>query len=167
MKHLDQQGYGLIEVLVSMLVFLLGVLGVAGMQGQAIKVTHDSTQRAQAVWMAHEATERMKVNVEGLESGTYQSTATTARSDLTSYCGSPPVVECINFACSTDQMAEFDVHELLCQNAGIINPQLTVACSTTACNEGASVTVTVSWDSRGATAGVFSSRQQLSLSMRR
>ena len=161
-----QQGIGLIEVLISMLIFLLGVLGVAGMQGQAIRVTHDSLQRSQAVWMANEIAERMKVNTGGLDSDTYQTQATTASTDITTYCAAPPA-SCIGTTCSADQMATYDVYDLMCKNMSIINPQLTITCSTTPCAASALVTVGISWDSRGATGGVYSSRQQLSLNMRR
>ena len=161
-----QQGIGLIEVLISMLIFLVGVLGVAGLQGQAIRVTHDSLQRSQAVWMANEIAERMKVNTGGLDSDTYQTQATSASADITAYCGAPPA-SCIGSTCSANQMAAYDVYDLMCKNMGIINPQLTITCSTTPCAVGALISVEISWDSRGATGGVYSSRQQLALNMRR
>lgn len=161
-----QRGVGLIEVLISMLIFLLGVLGVAGLQGQAIRVTHDSLQRSQAVWMANEIAERMKVNTDGLDSNMYQTLATTASTDITAYCALPPA-SCIGTSCSADQMAAYDVYDLMCKNMGIINPQLTITCSTTPCAAGTLISVGVSWDSRGATGGIYSTRQQLSLNMRR
>lgn len=166
MNRNRQKGFALIEVLVSLLIFALGVLGVAGMQGQAIRVTHDSSQRSQATWLAHEATERIKVNPGGLDSGVYQSEAQTASSNIVSYCGSPPST-CIGTTCSVDDMARYDVFELMCDTTGLINQQITIACSAAPCVEGSNVDISVSWDSRGATAGVFAIRQQLSIRTRR
>ena len=167
LNSLNAKGYGLIEVLISMLVFALGVLGVAGMQGQAIRVTHDSLQRSQAAWMVQEASERMKVNFGGLDSGRYQATAVTASTDITAYCGNPPPKQCIGSTCTPDEMADYDINDLLCKNAGVINPQLAIACTNTPCAAGDIVTIDLSWDSRGATGGVYSTRQALSLTMRR
>lgn len=160
-----QSGVGLIEVMISVLIFVSGVLGVAGMQSQAIRVNHDSVQRSQAVWLAHAANERIKVNFSGLDSGDYQETATAASADLSTYCEEPPK-QCIGTTCSAGEMARFDVFELMCRNATVINQQMSIDCASP-CGVGAQISVTVSWDSRGATGGPYSARQQLTLAMRR
>lgn len=47
-----QAGFSLIEVLVSVLVFSLGVMGMVAMQGQALRMATDAQQRAEASYLA-------------------------------------------------------------------------------------------------------------------
>ena len=47
-----QQGFALIEVLVSMLLFSLGVAGLIGMQARALQVSTDAQDRVQAAQLA-------------------------------------------------------------------------------------------------------------------
>ena len=47
----NQQGFGLIEVMVSLLILAIAVLGFAAMQGQAIKATDESLERTQSLVM--------------------------------------------------------------------------------------------------------------------
>ncbi len=159
-------GVALIEVLISLLIFSLGVLGLVGLQGEAIRITHDSSQRSHATWLAHEATERMKVNPEAVESGIYQSQSTTASADIVTYCSSSPA-SCIGSSCSPTNMALYDVHDLMCESTGLINQQLSIACSASPCTTGSILEITVSWDSRAAVAGLFANRQQLRIRARR
>ncbi|MET4695124.1 type IV pilus modification protein PilV [Endozoicomonas lisbonensis] len=163
-KNTRQQGFGLIEVLISLLIFALGILGIAGMQGQALRVTQDSLQRSQAVWLAYDLAERMWANPEGLEAGNlYQTTATSAA--VAGYCAGTPPTSCIGSTCTSNQMVEYDIFDLICNNPGIVNPQLALTCAATPCIDGA-VTIDVSWDARGDVGGVFSGRRNLSITVR-
>lgn len=49
------RGVSLIEVLVSLVVFSFGVLGLVGLQGQAIRVSVQAGERSRAALMANEA----------------------------------------------------------------------------------------------------------------
>jgi len=60
--HQYQKGYGLIEILVSMLVLAIGLLGVAGLQTQSIRFNHEAYLRTQATVLAHDIIDRMRVN---------------------------------------------------------------------------------------------------------
>ena len=167
LKKKQEKGFGLIEILISLLIFSLGILGVAGMQGQALRLTQDSLQRSQAVWMAYDLAERMWANPEGLEAGNrYQTTAlSAATAGAASYCAGPPPTSCIGSTCTSNQMVDYDIFDLICNNPGIVNPQLALTCTATPCIDGA-VTIDVSWDARGAVGGVFSGRQNLSITVR-
>lgn len=161
-----QKGIGLIEVMIGVLIFVGGVMAVAGMQSQAIRVTHDSLQRSQAVWLANATAELMKLNPAGLESSGYQTAATTASADIAAYCPVIPT-QCIGTACTPGQMAAFDVHDLMCRNANdIINPTIVINCPAP-CASGAVVTITIAWDSRGAEQGVLAVRQQVGFTYNR
>ncbi|WOG26418.1 type IV pilus modification protein PilV [Endozoicomonas sp. 8E] len=158
-----ETGFGLIEVLISVVIFMVGILGMAGMQAQAVRATQDSLQRSQAIWLANEMSERMKVNVQGVESGRYQSTAQTASSNLSSYCAGPVPRQCIANSCSADEMADFDVHDLMCRNARVSNQQLAVSCSASPCNSGETVSITLKWETRGGIGTLFLAQKSLTL----
>lgn len=64
------RGFSLIEVLVSIVVLAVGLLGLAGMQVVSLKNNHNSYLRTQATFLAHDAIERMRANrVEALSGG--------------------------------------------------------------------------------------------------
>ena len=55
-------GFTLLEVLVSMIVFAIGMLGLAGMQGIALKDNNDAYHRSQAVFFAQDLGDRIRAN---------------------------------------------------------------------------------------------------------
>ncbi|HKM36563.1 MAG TPA: type IV pilus modification protein PilV [Thiopseudomonas sp.] len=57
-----QRGASLIEVLVTLVVLGIGLLGMAGLQTLSIKGTYSSYYRSQATFLAHDMTERMRAN---------------------------------------------------------------------------------------------------------
>ncbi|MBO3275297.1 type IV pilus modification protein PilV [Pseudomonas schmalbachii] len=57
-----QEGFSLIEVLVSLLLICIGLLGMAVAQGRAVQYTHDATLRGSAVMLANELLELMRSN---------------------------------------------------------------------------------------------------------
>jgi type IV pilus assembly protein PilV len=57
-----QRGFTLIEVLVSVLLFSVGILGVVGMQGRAIRLSTDAQQRAEAAFLADQLLARMLIS---------------------------------------------------------------------------------------------------------
>jgi type IV pilus assembly protein PilV len=48
-----QQGAFLLEALIGILIFSLGILGIVGLQAQAIRFTNDAEYRAEAVYLAN------------------------------------------------------------------------------------------------------------------
>lgn len=59
---MKQQGFGLIEVMVSLLILAIAVLGFAAMQGQAIKATDESLERTQSLVMMRNMSEKIRLN---------------------------------------------------------------------------------------------------------
>lgn len=105
-----QKGITLIEVLVTLLVTTVGLLGLAALQLKALQATADSGQRTQAVWLMQDLVERMRAN---------------PRADDSKYvaavsCGTQPV-QCAptpdkpSVTCTADQMAYFDLWEAQCR----------------------------------------------------
>ena len=55
-------GFTLIEVLISLLVFSIGVLGLLGLQGGAVRFSTDAQQRADATFLADQLFGRMLIS---------------------------------------------------------------------------------------------------------
>jgi len=56
------KGFSLIEVLVSLLILSIGLLGVASMQVQGLKFSHDAYLRTQISMVASDIIDRMRLN---------------------------------------------------------------------------------------------------------
>ena len=67
-KH--QAGMLLIEVLVTIVIVSFGLLGVAGIILNSLKVNESSYTRAQAVWLANDIIDRMRANRGAAEGAT-------------------------------------------------------------------------------------------------
>ena len=57
-----QHGVGLMEILVALLVLAIGVLGFIALQYRAVEATNESTYRVQAINIARDISERIRVN---------------------------------------------------------------------------------------------------------
>lgn len=73
-----QRGFTLLEVLVSMIVIALGLLGYAGLQAASMKHAHTAYQRSQATLLSHDIVERMRVNRAVAVAGSYNITIGSA-----------------------------------------------------------------------------------------
>ncbi len=58
----EQTGFSLLEVLVTLIVLSLGILGLAGLQSAALKNGHSALLRAQAAQYAYDMADRMRAN---------------------------------------------------------------------------------------------------------
>lgn len=63
-----QNGLGMIEILVAVLILAIGLLGMASLQVNSLKMTSDSQNRSQAVLLANDIIERARANRENLAS---------------------------------------------------------------------------------------------------
>lgn len=99
------RGSTMMEVLVSVFVLSIGVLGVAGLQVTAKRSNFEATQRATAAALAQDIIERMRSNPEQL--GTYTSAGAGRTIDGTSM----PVVDC-STDCGPVTLAQYDLYEL-------------------------------------------------------
>jgi type IV pilus assembly protein PilV len=66
-----QGGMTLIEALVALLVLSIGLLGVAGLQFQALRGNHGAHLRSQATILAHDIADRMRANRTDALAGAY------------------------------------------------------------------------------------------------
>lgn len=66
-----QYGATLIEVLVTLVVLAIGLLGMAGLQTMSIKSNQSAYYRSQASFLAYDITERMRANRKAAQDGDY------------------------------------------------------------------------------------------------
>ena len=83
-----QSGFTLIEVMVSVLVLSIGLVGVAALQGVSLKNTQSAFMRSQATALAYDLADRMRSNVLSARLGLYDpdTAATVAGCKSTTGC---------------------------------------------------------------------------------
>jgi len=100
LKNNLQRGVGLIEVLVALLVLGVGLLGLAGLQSNALRFNQDALFSSQATTLSYDILERMRANMD-------QALTTN---NYTQNFGDPySAVDCESVNCLPSQMADHDV----------------------------------------------------------
>ncbi len=102
-----QRGFTLIEVLISILVLSVGVLGVTGLQLIALDANRDALLRSEANQLANDIVDRIEVN------------SNTAYGPV-NLGDAPPAgaVDCVANACTPVQMRDYDLAVWMCS----VNP---------------------------------------------
>ena len=70
------RGFTILEVLIALLVFSLGLLGMAGLLVISVKTNHSAYLRTQASFLAQSMGDRMRANVPRVWAGDYQGSYT-------------------------------------------------------------------------------------------
>lgn len=101
MKQRTPHGFSLIEILVALFVFAIGILTVAGLQIVSKRANYEAVQRTSATYLAYDIVERMRANADEL--GIYVDDAPGALRALG--------VNCKTTDCTPVELANFDVWE--------------------------------------------------------
>ena len=94
------KGFTLIEVLVSLLVLAIGLLGIVGLQNVALRHNQTAYFESQATFLAYDILDRMRANK---NTGAYATALTEA--------ANAPATQCDTSNCSITQMATWDKSE--------------------------------------------------------
>lgn len=150
-------GLTLIEILVTMVITSIGLMGLLSLQMQAMKATQDAGNQSQSIWILNDLANRIRAN---------EGSSSDYAGGLVN-CVAPPVV-CSNFfngaattnaaICTGPQLAAWDLFEVACgapRNAGVRgNPisdlpgaQLSVVCAAP-CLDGDPLQATLTWRAR-------------------
>lgn len=117
-KH--PKGFTLLEVLIAVVIFSVGLLGLAGLQILNLKLSHDSLLRTSATILAKDMADRMRANVSQIELGAtspYNNPAGTAVANPA--CLSKDASgNIIDSSCTPAQMALHDFYEWNAQIQG-------------------------------------------------
>lgn len=99
----QERGFTLIEVLVTVIILAIGLLGLAGLQLGGLRYSFSAYQRSQATIMTNDIVDRMRANRTVAESGAYDI-------DIGDAAG---VASCTGSGknCSTNSMADADLYE--------------------------------------------------------
>lgn len=166
---MKQAGAGLIEVLVSLVVLSIGLLGLAGLQYESLRNTQLSFQRSQAGYLLNDMADRMRSNIDAVDGDQYAS--------VRMFIAQPPT-NCTTFPggvgqCNSNQMALADIFlwqqdvlrvfgnantttaTILC-----IDPNTDLAITAGApCPDSATHRITISWSTRRDTAAIRRDRE--------
>lgn len=148
-KHSEQQGFTLIEVLIAFVILSFGLLGAVALQAKAKQASFDSMQRAAAVALGNDIIQRMRANdspgFAALYNGTFDSNTALNTS-----------LSCYNSACSAQQLAELDKQQWVRaiqarENTGALDDATVCINSTPVAAGNASefnIEVVISWQGR-------------------
>ncbi|MFT7652474.1 MAG: type IV pilus assembly protein PilV [Candidatus Azotimanducaceae bacterium] len=104
-------GFSMMELLVAVLVMGVGVLGVTGMQLVSLQNNRDALLRSEAVQLAYDILDRVRVNPGAGVAGTNY--------DGVNLDDDPPIAtDCVANVCTTAQMVAFDVASWKCSLGG-------------------------------------------------
>ena len=104
----SSQGFSMIEVLITLLLIAIGVLGMVALQGRSIGYTQDSIQRNTAATLANDLMEQIRANPTGLPvtSGFYKAAGASFPSLPGSGCSSTSVSASEQLACWSDRASK-------------------------------------------------------------
>lgn len=96
-----QDGFTLLEVLVSVVVLSIGLLGLAGLQASGLTNNNSSLQRTQATLLAYDMLDRMRANFDGVRAGHYDAITAGSETD-------PSSCFAVSTGCTVAEIAAFD-----------------------------------------------------------
>jgi len=113
------QAFTLIEVLISVLILSVGLLGASGLQLRGLDANRNAFFRTEATYLASDIADRIQVN------------KTTTYSDVALTTTPAVVIDCTANNCSPTQMAAYDTAQWLCSINSInaTNDSTYTACS--------------------------------------
>ncbi|GBL04708.1 pilus assembly protein PilV [Glaciecola sp. KUL10] len=170
---LGQTGVGMVEVLITLFILSVGLLGVASLQFVSALSNSDALNRTQAVLVAQQFSERLIANAvpsaqrDGfVVDNAYFSSNAYNFADLTCISGNNPfecfcqthpadIPNCQTGECSAQEFAMFDAHEMSCAVVQS-NPNATIALSCTdndntdadVCSAGSIHNVIIKWPTK-------------------
>ena len=96
-----EAGFTLIEALITIVLFGIGLLGIAWLQFFSLHFSDSAHQQSQAAILAADLVERMRANPVGVENGDYHKPNVS----------SEPANDCVSAECTTTELASRDVWE--------------------------------------------------------
>jgi type IV pilus assembly protein PilV len=152
------KGLSLIEVLVTITITSIGLMGLVSLQMQSVRATTDSGNRSQAVWVFNDIINRIHANEAFSDS--YTSIGPIACDAILPACSrhhnGTVVVNPAN--CTGEQQAAWDKYEVACQlrpipfigdaNRYLPESKLSIACVDVGCGPGDPLVITLEWRAR-------------------
>ena len=153
------KGVGLIEVLVTIVITSIGLMGLVSLQMQSVRATSDSGNRSQAIWIWNDMAARIRANKNA--SASYIDSSPISCEAQTPICSSyhngtdwktPPK------SCTGQQLANWDRYEVACPlrptpfigdaNKYLPDMQITITCVNAPCVDGDPLNIDLQWRAR-------------------
>ena len=142
-RNRSQHGVTLIEVLITVLVIAIGLLGMASLQLNGLRANHDAYYRTQASIFAADLSDRIRANLTGARAGDYVLASTPQDPGFDCETTFPS-----GDSCTPAELASADLfmwHDAVTDaDSGLPLATATVACA--ACTIGSAYTITLAWD---------------------
>jgi type IV pilus assembly protein PilV len=100
-----ERGISLFEVLITVVVVSIGLLGLAGLQFAGLRAANSAQEHTLATLLAQDIEERVRANSAGAASGAYNNVTIDASSSYTT------AVDCFTVSCSSAQIVNFDLNQ--------------------------------------------------------
>lgn len=148
------RGFTMIELLISLLLMGISIMGFSALQSRTMQETLDTQQRSVALWRANGLIDRIAAN----NSVTSKDAYVAAVNGMGS-CPSSPATSCSAATgstpaeCTQEEMADYDVWSALCSSGIPLDQQLinfdsSLSCAGGACAVGTDMTLVFSWLSK-------------------
>ena len=106
--HFPEQGFAMLEVLITIVVISFGLLGLAGLQAVGLKNNQTAYLRSIATQQAYDMADRMRANFTGVQAGDYNNISGVGANQA---CSS---------ACTPAQLAAYDRFSWNTANAALL-----------------------------------------------
>lgn len=144
-KGSSQSGMTLVEVLISLVIFALGMLGIANMLMLSNKANASSYTKQQAVQCVYDIFDKMRANSQAAIDGSYN--MSNINSSGTPTIPAAPSTLCTTSACTPAQLAAYDTwHWLSTEVSQLPNGSGSITTASSGASGNTIVTVTVQWD---------------------
>lgn len=147
-------GTTLLEVMVALVIFSIGMLGLNALQVTGLRESGNADKRTQATLLANDLIERMRANPKGVYDGSYDDTLINYS---TINCATPPAKYCEDYGsnsaslCASNEMASYDAYTVKClTEQRLPTGTVTVGCTdntgtAATCSTSAFRSVTIGW----------------------
>jgi len=133
------RGFTLVEVMVTLLILSVGLLGLAALQAAGMKYNLSAYQRTQATVLAYDVLDRMRANRAAADAGQYNTALGTPASNYTVNCYSAAA------NCNPAALASHDLREWKSSLEALLPNGQAGITNTAASGTGIMHHVTVSW----------------------
>jgi type IV pilus assembly protein PilV len=141
---LVQKGVGLVEVLVSLIILALGMLGIAGMLLISTQANNSSYMKQQAIQSIYNMFEKIRANSDAAINGNYNVNNIGGKGLPTTV--NTPAVQCTTSTCTPTQLASYDTWSWLTADVAQL-PNGGGSITTAPSGSGNTIfTITVQWD---------------------
>ena len=153
------KGIGLIEVLVTITITSIGLMGLVSLQMQSVRSTSDSGSRSQAIWVFNDIVNRIHANEEFSDkyiSSNPITCATKVTPVCSSYHNGTGVVNAAG--CTGSQQAKWDRYEVACKlkpdpfigdsSNYLPGAELSITCASSNCKPGDPLIIKLEWRAR-------------------